>query len=102
MKFAIYPHEGDYVQGDAERTYREFIHPLREIFYREDISLLEVSPSPLVSDSIRLMGDGQVEVRLFNPSDKNIDAKVASGDIEQVTRVRRHGLSEVYIKNPQS
>ncbi len=101
MKFAIYPHEGDYVQGDVERTYREFIHPLREIFYREDISLLEVSPSPLVSDSIRLMGDGQVEVRLFNPSSKSIEARVSTQEMERETRVRGYSLTEVYIKNPQ-
>ncbi len=99
MKFAIYPHEGDYVKGDVERTYREYIYPLREIFYRENISIFELEPSPLVTDCIRPENGGQIFVRIFNPSNNQVDMNLNFGNRTIKDKVKGYGLLEKMLAN---
>ncbi len=97
MKFAIYPHEGDYIQGDVERTYREFIYPLKEIFYRENISLFEIQPAPVVSDSIRSINENEIFVRLYNPSSRNLDATLVTAGGSVKAPIKGYSLSEARV-----
>ncbi len=79
MRFAIYPHDGDFVVGDVERTYREFVHPLYLMNFNRPISLVEIEPNPIVSDCVRLTSDNLLHLRLHNPSDRQIEGAISSG-----------------------
>ena len=104
-KLALYPHKGDWRNGEVYKEALNFNNPLSLVQTGKargklpaEMSFMKVTPEELVFSALKKSEDANAFVlRIYNPTNKKIDGKVVS--FNKISKVEQVTLEEIYTKN---
>lgn len=104
-KLALYPHKGDWQNGEVYKEALNFNNPLSLVQTGKakgklpaEMSFMKVKPKELVFSALKKSEDGNAFVlRIYNPTENDIEGKVEL--IKKLSRVEQVTLGEIYIKD---
>ena len=105
FRYAIYPHRGDWKDGDVFRQAYQHNAPLRMAQCGQgggnlpkEMSFIEIQPSNLIISALKKSErEESIIVRLFNPTDMDLEGKISC--CKKIKKVRLVNLNEEPIKD---
>ena len=102
---ALYPHKGDWQNGEVYKEALNFNNPLSLVQTGKakgklpaKMSFMKVTPEELVFSALKKSEDGNAFVlRIYNPTENDIEGKVEL--INRISRVEQVTLEEIYVKD---